>query len=57
MPPSKEHEDAIHIIKEELKIEFGLDDNNFRDYKPVKGAIPDIWFRHPYMNGIVIGQR
>jgi hypothetical protein len=54
MPPGgKEHEDAIHIIMRDLRREFKRD-LSFQTSRITKGAVPDLWFHHPVLKGIIV---
>ena len=53
MAPGKAHEDAILIIREQLKKEFNLNDHAFCNWS-VFGLRPDIWFIHPETGKAVV---
>jgi len=54
MAPGKAHEDAIQIIKSTLKDEFRIDDCHFYESYSVYKKRPDIVFRNPVTNRMIV---
>lgn len=56
MPPSKSHEDAIIVIKGELRDEFDIEERNFIDYPAgyFFNLRPDITFKNPKTGRFIV---